>query len=93
VADDGDRAADGDMVDDAGAAADGDRPDPVHRLSAAGHHERERYGGSYYSPILFLVLGGAIIALAIERTGCTGGSPSPSSRGADRRPGRCCSPS
>ncbi|HUG45023.1 MAG TPA: SLC13 family permease, partial [Sphingomicrobium sp.] len=25
--------------------------------------------GSYYSPILFLVLGGAIIALAIERTG------------------------
>ena len=25
--------------------------------------------GAYYSPILFLVLGGAIIALAIERTG------------------------
>ncbi|MCZ9335547.1 SLC13 family permease, partial [Klebsiella pneumoniae] len=25
--------------------------------------------GAYYSPILFLVLGGAFIALAIERTG------------------------
>ena len=35
----------------------------------ARDHDRDETAAAYYSPILFLVLGGAIIALAIERTG------------------------
>ena len=38
-------------------------------LPLAGVANAEKVAGTYYSPILFLLLGGAFIALAIERTG------------------------
>ena len=38
-------------------------------LPLAGVSNAETVAGTYYSPILFLLLGGAFIALAIERTG------------------------
>ena len=38
-------------------------------LPLAGVATAEKVAGTYYSPILFLLLGGAFIALAIERTG------------------------
>lgn len=38
-------------------------------LPLAGVSTAEKTAGDYYSPILFLLLGGAFIALAIERTG------------------------
>ena len=38
-------------------------------LPLAGVASAEETAGDYYSPILFLLLGGAFIALAIERTG------------------------
>ncbi len=38
-------------------------------LPLAGIANAEKVAGTYYSPILFLLLGGAFIALAIERTG------------------------
>ncbi|WP_285711583.1 SLC13 family permease [Erythrobacter oryzae] len=38
-------------------------------LPLAGVSDAETTAGTYYSPILFLLLGGAFIALAIERTG------------------------
>jgi sodium-dependent dicarboxylate transporter 2/3/5 len=42
---------------------------PFLLLPAFGIMTATEAAGSYYSPILFLVLGGAILALAIERTG------------------------
>jgi solute carrier family 13 (sodium-dependent dicarboxylate transporter), member 2/3/5 len=38
-------------------------------LPLAGVSDAEKTASTYYSPILFLLLGGAFIALAIERTG------------------------
>jgi sodium-dependent dicarboxylate transporter 2/3/5 len=38
-------------------------------LPFAGVADAETVAGTYYSPILFLLLGGAFVALAIERTG------------------------
>lgn len=38
-------------------------------LPLAGVSDAEKTAATYYSPILFLLLGGAFIALAIERTG------------------------
>ncbi|WP_228243485.1 DASS family sodium-coupled anion symporter [Porphyrobacter sp. GA68] len=38
-------------------------------LPLAGVLSAEEAAGAYYSPILFLILGGAFLALAIERTG------------------------
>ena len=49
---------------------------------------------AYYSPILFLVLGGAIIALAIERTGLHRRLALAIVIARQRQPRRsCCSPS
>ena len=42
---------------------------PFLLLPAFGVMSATEAAGAYYSPILFLVLGGAILALAIERTG------------------------
>ena len=68
----GDRAgdADGDLVDDARRCRS--PPPRCSRFSAfplMGIMSANDTAAAYYSPILFLVLGGAIIALAIERTG------------------------
>lgn len=42
---------------------------PFILLPLAGVASAEKVAGTYYSPILFLLLGGAFLALAIERTG------------------------
>jgi solute carrier family 13 (sodium-dependent dicarboxylate transporter), member 2/3/5 len=64
---------------------------PLRRVSSAA-----ATGGTYYSPILFLILGGAFIALAIERTGLHRrlSARDPAGGGEGRRARRgCCWPS
>jgi len=64
-------------------------------LPFAGVMDAKETASAYYSPILFLILGGAFIALRSSVSVCTGGSASASCASPDPMRARadCCWPS